>query len=327
MPDQTGNVGSYEVRLRSVEDEIASDDRVQVRFFAAVSPNTNLVDVRDLTFPPAHRFTVPAYPQASNLVAEVNAPRFRTRRSGIFTLASGENKTEELILFRQPSKWKADFTLWNELGNKFQRLTRVLENSPNLRIIGGSSFNLFVGDAYNSVSSAKESLSKSSLLNLYAKLSMTIEPTLREQPWFSFVRRILEIDRERMLAIVEPEMGRIVRAIKDKIKDFKEYKDTPAGNHFGNIPIGYSVKKSKMFSIKTQEKLGNLQLTISPAIAPDGNEVLLLDADIDENGELFKHLADLFKHKFSGGTHPFDIHEYLALAYPGEPFGYSLVVS
>ena len=25
------------------------------------------------------------------------------------------------------------------------------------------------------------------------------------------------------------------------------------------------------------------------------------------------HLADLFKHKFTGGTHAFDIHEYLAL--------------
>lgn len=44
-----------------------------------------------------------------------------------------------------------------------------------------------------------------------------------------------------------------------------------------------------------------------------GNDLLILDADIDENGQLMAHLADLFKHKFTGGTHPFDIHELLPL--------------
>ncbi len=51
----------------------------------------------------------------------------------------------------------------------------------------------------------------------------------------------------------------------------------------------------------------------------------ILDADLDENGKLMAHLADLFKHRFTGGTHPFDIHEYLVLEDPVRSLGYELV--
>ena len=37
------------------------------------------------------------------------------------------------------------------------------------------------------------------------------------------------------------------------------------------------------------------------------------------------HLADLFKHRFTGGTHPFDIHEYLVLEDQNRPLRYELV--
>jgi GMC oxidoreductase len=53
--------------------------------------------------------------------------------------------------------------------------------------------------------------------------------------------------------------------------------------------------------------------------------VTLLDADIDGNGKLMAHLGDLFKHRFSGGTHPYDIHEYLVLDDKARPLGYDLV--
>lgn len=120
-------------------------------------------------------------------------------------------------------------------------------------------------------------------------------------------------------------MGLIVRTIKDHIAQFNDYKPTPAQNHFGNFPASYQVQKSKMFSIKSQETHGNVQLTLAPGKDAAGNELLLLDADIDENGALLEHLADLFKHKLTGGTHPFDIHEYLALAHRNRPLGYKLV--
>ncbi|MBA3439270.1 MAG: hypothetical protein H0T92_05310 [Pyrinomonadaceae bacterium] len=70
---------------------------------------------------------------------------------------------------------------------------------------------------------------------------------------------------------------------------------------------------------------GNVQLTIAPGRYASGNDILLLDADIEETGALFKHLADLFKHKFTGGTHPFDIYEYLALTHRNRPRGYELI--
>jgi hypothetical protein len=80
-----------------------------------------------------------------------------------------------------------------------------------------------------------------------------------------------------------------------------------------------------MFSIKSDEKLGNLQLTLAPAKDAAGNPVLLLDADIDENGVLLKHFFDLLKHRFTGGTHPFDIHEVLVFSEPNVDVGYQLV--
>ena len=55
---------------------------------------------------------------------------------------------------------------------------------------------------------------------------------------------------------------------------------------------------------------------------PDlGSRVTILDAQ----DQLVAHLGDLFKHRFTGGTNPIDIHEYLALAHPGIDLGYDLV--
>jgi hypothetical protein len=51
-----------------------------------------------------------------------------------------------------------------------------------------------------------------------------------------------------------------------------------------------------------------------------------LDADSDENGDLLNHLIDvLFVRAFSGGTHSFDIHEYLIVPHQNREPGYELV--
>jgi len=42
------------------------------------------------------------------------------------------------------------------------------------------------------------------------------------------------------------------------------------------------------------------------------------------SGALISHVLDLFKHKVTGGTHPFDIHEILRLMFH-HPLGYTLV--
>ena len=63
-----------------------------------------------------------------------------------------------------------------------------------------------------------------------------------------------------------------------------------------------------MVSIKSTHAKGNFQLTITHLANPDE---VLLDTDIDENGDLLGHLFDLVRHKLTGGTHPHDIHEIL----------------
>jgi hypothetical protein len=77
--------------------------------------------------------------------------------------------------------------------------------------------------------------------------------------------------------------------------------------------------------VKGGQLLGQFVKGIFDDVDTDGSQVTVLDADIDENGKLMAHLADLFKHRFTGGTHPFDIHEYLVLEDKNRSLGYDLV--
>jgi hypothetical protein len=121
-------------------------------------------------------------------------------------------------------------------------------------------------------------------------------------------------------------METLVRQIHTHIDQFRaDYERTPAENHRGNVPVNLQPRIASMVSIKSTHSKGNVQLTLTHLANPDE---VLLDADIDENGELLGHILDLFKHKISGGTHPHDIHEVLVLqdgAMPNFDLGYRLV--
>ncbi len=319
-----GNEGVFELGLLDVRGQPARDLKVRVSFFRTTDSKL----IRKPTkhkFPPNRRFRLPAFPQERILHCQITPSRFRQRTSGFFTLTDGETLRRELTVFRIPSKWNARFKHWNQLPNHFRLLKCILEDSPSVRVRGGRSLGRFTGANYDTVTDRKTILAKSCLLNLFAKLTVLEAPTTTHEKWFSFVREIVSIGQERFIALVDPRMGRIVRRIKDDIGNFKDYKHTPAGNHHKNMPKTYTVPKSRMFSIKSREDHGNIQLTLAPATDPQGENVLLLDADIDENGRLFGHLFDVFKHKFTGGTQPFDIHEYLAITHPNVPLGYELV--
>jgi hypothetical protein len=318
------NEGFFQIGMSTVEGHPVNESGVRINFIR-VTDNTSISSAADLDFPPPHRFALPAFPQEKALICEVMPPRFRQRRSDIFTLTDGETITRNLTMFRRPDKFTASFTAWDQLPSFFQPFKTVLGRSSAVKVKGGRVLGKFTEAIYDGITDAKEVLAKTALLNLYTKLTTLKEPTGGSEPWFSFVREILEIGRERFIAIVDPRMGQIVRAIKDNIGDFEDYKNTPAQNHFGNIPPALQPQKSKMFSIKSKEDHGNIQLTMAPCKDASGNDLLVLDTDIDEDGKLMAHLADLFKHKFSGGTHPYDIHEYLALEDPNRPLGYELV--
>ena len=318
------NEGFFQLDLMDVAGHPVNEAGVKIAFIR-VTENKIILSASGLDFPPPHRFAVPAFPQEKNLLCEVTPPRFRQRRSGIFTLTDGETISRSLTLFRRPDKFTASFTAWDQLSSHFLPLKDVLTKSLAVKVKGGKLLGKFTEATYDGISEKAEVFAKAALLNLFAKLTDLKEPTAGNEPWFSFVKEIVEIGRERFIAIADPRMGEIIRTIKNKIGDFKDYKNTPAQNHFGNIPAVFQPQKSKMFSIKSDEDHGNIQLTMAPGKDSGGNDLLILDADIDEDGKLLEHLADLFKHKFSGGTHPFDIHEYLSLSDPNRPLGYELV--
>ena len=60
---------------------------------------------------------------------------------------------------------------------------------------------LLVDGAYDSAAGNAVSMAKAALLNLYFSLSRTAEPISANRSWFSFVRRIVAIGRERFIAL------------------------------------------------------------------------------------------------------------------------------
>lgn len=323
-----GNEGFLELGLLDSRKDPARDTDTRVRVVRAGTTKT-LQQKDHLEFPPVRRFTLPAFPQEKNLVCEITPSRYRRANTGVFMLTDNKVTIRNPIVLRSPDKWAPRFVPWNLLPGDFLALKDVLDASPRVRVKGGRVFDKLARETYDAVTEKKSVLAKMALLNLYAVLSLTKEPVAGRSPWSSFVKQIFLIDRERFIGFVDAKMGTIIRAIKDDIGSFPDYKHTPATNHFDGIqeavPEGFQVIKSKMFSIKSAEDHANIQLTIAPTKDLNGNEVLVLDADIDENGRLLEHLADLIKHKINGGTHPIDIHEFLVLANRNIALGYDLV--
>lgn len=318
------NQGFFELGLLDMAARPVSESNVRVNFFRAIE-NREISKATGLNFPPSHRFALPAFPQERQLFCEVTPPRFLQRKSGVFTLTDGETISRNLTLFRRSDKWKAEFDTWDNLPNLHLPLKKVLERSSAVKVKGGGLLGKFTQATYDNVSDKKTIHAKAALLNLYVKTTETLDPTGAGEPWFSFVKEIIEIGQERFLAVVRPEMEASVRKINGNIGNFPGYKKTNAENHHKNFPASLKVVKSQMVSVKTKEENGNLQLTMARGKDSAGADIFLLDADIDENGKLMQHIADLLKHKFNGGTHPFDIHEYLVFSDPNRPLGYTLV--
>lgn len=315
-----GNTGKYVLNLRTSEDSVARDPKVKVEFVRATNGDVISRNTR-LRFPPGKVFKLPAFPQEAQLYCLVTPSLFRGRATDVFMLTDGErHEPPPLFLLRDPKKWKAQFVKWNRLPAAFKRLKTVLDSSPDVHVRNGPRLGAFVGTAFDDESRPKAVLAKTALLNLFYKLSV-LKPVNRSRNWFSYVRRILSIDRERVIAEVQPGM---IAAVKESRKS-DDYKSAMASNHCNNFPKAYSVPCDDMFAIKSREDKGNVQITLAPSTDENGRSVLLLDTDIDENGKALAHLMDLLKHKFTGGTHPFDIHEYLRVGDSRADFGYRLV--
>ncbi len=230
---------------------------------------------------------------------------------------------KEVQLLREPKQWTPRFTRWNDLPVVFGAFKQVLAASPKVTLFKDVDpvADLLVEAAYDGMSGEEVTLAKTALLNAHFRLNGTREPVSEARTWFSFVRRLIAIGRERFLALVEPEMERLVREIHTHIDEFRaDYERTTAENHRGNVPAALQGRITSMVSIKSTHRKGNFQLTLTHLSGPDE---VLLDADIDESGDLLGHFLDLFKHKITGGTHPHDVHELLVLQ-EGQTAGFDL---
>lgn len=324
------NTATFELALIDVRGNLLADPRTEVEFYDAPDRSRQLGPTLEVSFDGHNprRFAIPAIPEVTAVHGSINPSRCRPRRLGFFTPTANETIRRSLTFFRHPDHVTARFTPWVVLGDAFAGLRRLLERSPELRIRGGKKLGLFTGPTYDEVEDDRAVLAKAGLLNVHAKLSeLTVPGTSRS--WFSLIDEIIAIDRERVVGRVDAEMARAVRDIKDRISEFDDYKHTPAGNHFTNFPAWlrdrHAIHKTRMYSIKSREEKGNVQLTIAPGADVDGGEIFFADLDIDENGTLLRHIADVFEHKFTGGVHPFDIHELVGLFHPQREIGYELV--
>lgn len=261
------------------------------------------------------------------VVCEIDAKRFRFAHSPVFFRSPGPPITKQARLLREPKEWTPRFTRWTGLPSSFNHLKRVLGDSPGITLFGSDGEPLperLVEDAYDRLSGERALLAKTALLNTHYRLNATREPVTGSRSWFSFVSRLVSIGRERFLAFAHPDMETLVRQIHAHIDEFPDYERTPAENHRRNVPAALEHRITRMISIKSTHAKGNFQLTLTHLSGPDE---VLLDADIDESGELLAHFFDLFKHKVTGGTHPHDIHEILVLQdgdSPGFDLGYRL---
>lgn len=320
------NLGKLELTIKNTADQPATDSKTRIQVQRRDS--SVILSFKNLNLPLLAGLEIPAFPHESNLRCTVLSKRYRHFNTGFFTLSTAEPKRLELHALRNPKEWSAQFVAWKQLSDEFKPFQQVLDASE-VKVIKGEKLGKFTEDKYDAAKAEKTVLAKTAFLNLFAKLTVLPEPIGGRNPWFSFVDRVLAIDRERFYAQVNVEMGEVVRHIKDNLPKFKGYESATASNHFDKLQETlpeFRIFKSRMFSIKTNEANGNLQLTLAPAKDAAGNDVLLLDADIDENGGLLSHFVDAFLlHPFTGGTHPFDIHEYLALAHRNHPRGYELV--
>ena len=308
--------GILVLRLHNFEGQIIRNVSTRLQFRKDQKQAGNAIN---RTFASGReRFKVPAFPLAV-WDCWVTAQRFEIRNTGFFRPMQGQRIEREIWLPRKVgADWATRFARWDQLTGRFAPLRKLLTNSPNLTLRiknkGSRPLGSFTGNTYDDVDDRQLILGKAGLLNMYAKLMATPVPGVPGVPWFAGIQRLLGIQRDRVVGIVNPGMARTVRRILDNPSAFPGYRNASTGEHFKKnirplIPPTFS--KIRDYSVKTRDRIGVLQLVIAEVRNPQGQTVFTLDADIDENGNLLKHFGDFIKHQFNGGTHPFHVHDIL----------------
>ena len=250
----------------------------------------------------------------------------RHRDIGLFATVKNGRLVPDASLMkapRTPSEWLPAFTAWNRLGSAFATLKERLQASDRFQLGRQSPAGKMSGPAFDAVSAADKTAAaaKMTLLNVYSRLATETPPSLRA-PWFDDTTTLLLANRERVIATTSKACVERVRSLSSHPGGgYKSAKPDLHRKFFEDLPGVTNVRG--LASVKTDVSRANLQLTICEARLA-GEDVCLLDADIDENGELLAHTFDLIRHIFTGGTDPIDIHESLRELFRPTSLGYAL---
>src|SRR5258708_4027338 len=319
------NTGSLVLDLINAEGNHALEPDCTVEFVRL--DGVTIARADHLQFPPLRKFSLPAFPQAQNLHCVITPSLYNIVQSQFFTLTDGQSKNDSAIVLRDPGKWNPHFTPWNSLTPTFDPLKAVIKDQ-HLRLKDGVDIGIMTPALFDGLASAELVLAKMALLNLFTVLNTKIDP-VSGLSWFTFVKQVLVMDQERFVAIVDSKLFESVDHILQNPGTFNRqgFFSADASLHPQNIPGEYVptavAPDDPMISVKSNYKEGNVQFTVGRFRGPAG-DCILLDCDMDEHHNLILHVSDLFKHVFTGGTNPIDIHEYIVSVQPGVDLGYGL---
>jgi hypothetical protein len=260
-------------------------------------------------------------PSSANatLVASVSFDHFQDAEPGIFFANPGQTTTKSFTVLRDSNAWRATFTPLANLGSGFKALTDVIAVSDSVDMKDGTQLGS-LQSAFDQLTGISQEFAKMALLNLYAMLSSERNPIRPyAQPWFSFVRKIVRLDRERFVAEVDQPVFDSVQHILNRQDYFNGvgfFPELSPGLHVENFPARYGISgNGDIITVKKQCEEGNLQLTVAVSEVSGQPKTYLLDCDMDEHANLVLHTFDVFLvHPFTGGTNPIDMHEVIVLA-------------
>ena len=145
-------------------------------------------------------------------------------------------------------------------------------------------------------------LQRAGLANIVAKSKATPIDDLRVGSIFDLLGRVVEVREDRVFFEVSPDAERVVR-------------ETAESGGFSKVPGGLHEREGYELgdSFKTNDTVGNLQVTFLRPLADRVDLPPLVDVDIDEHRRVLAHLFDVIRHHLTDTpTSAVDIHQILA---------------
>jgi len=281
------NKGTVVLELRDAYGDFISD-HVELRFRNLKLHSYDFLHEADLDGTRYSLAGVPAFP-TGNWQVDISLRKYRFKSVFVDLPSNGEALIKETF-FIDPTKARPVFPSSADIqnGGRWEKLREVLASS----IV-----------SYDKLSDGQ----KAGLLNLFAKMNDSSGATV-----WNDVGNVFEVKPARIYAQVKTELWERVRGLPQR---FHEEPDNGSMHKFG----GEWTRLIEHASFKTPDRMGNLQLTF----ANNAQEKMAVDADLDDHQGL-QHAFDVIKHKFSGDTNPYDIHEVLVKFHGIDP-GYRLI--